>query len=168
MKKILTIIAVIASITVTASTRQLKIINNTPYYLDYMMTTTPTSAIIPTYGFPLYRQSNLVTQGPYSNVLYNDPSNTGLPFYLLPGTWDYYPANWSSFSVVTGAAAFARNGNNQMWASIKFNIYKPGSPTFSLISGHIGPFQGPMYSASGNGVTITWITSGTNVTIVVS
>lgn len=168
MKKIITLLVLVVSFAATASTHPLKIINNTPYYFDYMMTTTFIGYSGPGYGFPLYRNSNLITLAPYSTVVYDDPTLPGLPFNLFPGTWDYYPVDWNSYTQVTSWQAFARDSNKQEWASCKFNVYKPGPPDISMFSGHFGPAQGGMLSGNGNGISITWVQSGGSVTIVVS
>ena len=155
------------SLVVFASDKPLKIINNTPFRFEYMMTTTYFGATEPIYAFPLYRMSSLLTLAPYSSVVYNDPSNPGLPFYMVPSTWDYFPVSWSSFTTVSGNTAYLYDGEKQIWASVKFNVV--GASGFS---GHIGPFQGSSYSApwpQGQPPqhTLTWIPSGSgSVTIV--
>jgi hypothetical protein len=164
MKKLLSIIMLAFSISVSASDMPLKVVNNTPYKFQYLMTTTYIGAVEPTYAFPLFRMNDLVTLNPYSTVVYDDPANPGLPFYMLPTSWQYYPTSWSSSTTVSGNTAYYYSRLSQKWASIKFNVL--GTP----FSGHIGPFQGSWYSETDpfSGVTITWIPSGSAVTIVLS
>lgn len=170
MKKLLTLIALVISLTVSASDYSLKVVNNTPYKLDYLMFTTyfldtPGTSTYPRYGMPA-----LLTLGPYSTDTYDDPFNTGLPFYLVPTTWVYTPAFGVPPSVVNGTTAYIDNGEKQQWASIKFNVYG----AYSFFSGHMGPFQAGLY---GNNfgwnplfpdVSITWIASGGHVTVIVN
>ena len=162
MKKLLALFLLICTASAFASTAPLKIINNTPFYVNYQLITYPIAGAGNTPQLAstgIYQ--GLITLAPFATVNYDVPGANGLPFDLLP-SWDLN----TNANPVSGGYAYATYGNRQRWGKFKFFISNnPYDYSTSKLGANIGPI-GDAMSGNQGGFNFTWTTTGSGGVIV--
>lgn len=154
MKKILFIVTILFSIVEVASAQSIKIVNSTDKKVYYQLITKS----IDESGYPFFYSNysggpyqQLIEIQPNSSILYEDPSNPGIPFSTIPS---WFMQTSTSTTTVTGAYASIGYATKQKWWKFKFLI-EDGD---QIYSGNVGPGgDGPVWTGpAGSGYTVTW------------
>lgn len=157
MKQFITLLALIFSLTISANERSIRIVNTTAYDFNFVLLTANDDD---NDNYPMYQMDSYMTVPAYGDIIYEDANTIGIPFYLFTQKWYYITQNTTKSVLAT--TAFADDGLTQRWGNIKYNLTGiPGS------SGEIGPYSSSLSSTAG-GITVTWIATGTRVTIMIT